>query len=276
MERPIDEVVELDDPEDADETAAPAEGPTGPSRAEKKSNRFRELQDGKAAAEAETYRLKARLDALERRTSESRGSERREQDDAIDEAISLTREEEAEVARHIERLQSSGNVTVEEAQSVVARSRQLEDRRVQLMVQKAMQSQAANRNPTREYLERNHSDVLSNQQAKMLAYSEYTRRIAKGETESYALHDECCEYARQESGMSTRGARVEQRDRDRHVGTGPSGRTQLPKVKTLTMTAPLRRLALAWADSTQPKLEGKSDAEKVKAWANGPGRDLAR
>jgi hypothetical protein len=281
MERELkvgsEDEVELQGPEDEAEDEAEAKvGPTekadGPSRAEKRRNRFAENLEARQRTEFENRDLRERLDRLER--SQQSPPPAQGQRDVMGQRSEENYRKRVELAERYNRLAEAGKATKQDFADYQRDSRVLEDEGIDLRIAQGVAAytrhQESQRNPAREHLEARYPDVMGNESAKAMAMSEFLRRQARGEKESPAMRDECMEFAQRE--ILGVGHAVTAADRQRLTGA-PSGASTGAGAKTLKMTPEYKQIAESWA-----KHNGhgdKPEREQWSKWANGPGRDIS-
>lgn len=282
----------------ADEDDGDDEGDAGErkTRKEKKRERFAEMREERDRAREEMRKMEERLARIEQTAQQypdpqtlqqrllSREPEKPQGPDPLEQELEDVYRQQTDLARSYNT--QASRLTQQEVQQYQERARKLEERRTELLFQKAAKkngmgqqanpdqiAQQAYVRATQAQIQREHEDVYKNPQAVSWAQARYQLARNEGMPDSWSTLNQVMDEARQKFGLRPRrGSGPTPSQRSRYTGaprgggnvSGKSGRG------TIRMTPEYQRMA----DAMYPHIE--DDRERYQKWANEVGPTLSK
>lgn len=264
------ETINIDD--DDDEVAPVA---SGPSRGEKKANRFSEANERAAQAERETANLRAEL-AAERVAARQQPQSYQQQpqvDRFAAERAAVEREQE-ELTRNFAARQSQGQMSQEEHGRFVAKQHEITRRgmRIEIQAESAAQPQI---DPRVQHFHATSQDVQTHPVARKWAKGAYEQRLAEIESQYGSVTPQQDMDAAMESADAARkkyklgsyrgGTASSERQQARYAGpsrSAPQSASTSSESRQVTITPEMRKTIDA-----DPRYNKLPASERYKAWA---------
>ncbi len=265
-----------DEFEDGAETVVTLDdGDKGPSRQQKKDDRWAEHQARTDAAEQKA----ARLEDQNRRLTDAVVSRQQRREDppaanAHEEAMEQIFKEQKASYKEFEAI--AQNATEEQIETYEKKARKLDRQKIRLEAKQMLNEEGYRRHDPNEQttnmVQAQFADVVAEPKALRYAKAAHNMAVADGETDDWALMERSMEKARAKYGLGGQPRERTQAGRKRHAGqparVASPGTRDGGEPNTIRMTEAHISMAVArW-----PTLSRK---EAISKWANGPGKRLA-
>jgi hypothetical protein len=288
---PDDDEIEqtpVDDEPDDDDDGAEA----GPSRSDKKRNRYRAAQERAEAAERDRAELQGRLQQMQQLYDEARAQPLQQrpaepQRDEVSDKIDQVYREQDLLYRE---LQAKGKaLTQEELQRYEKRARELDETKHELIAERKLKTVQPQGDPqiaaVQAFLRMQYPDVYGSQQALGWAQSRYSQLKYEGRAAGFELLQETMTEARQRFRLAgaSRSATPPPKASEKAKYTGaPRGGGAGGGASEEQLTVPRKpeyvRMARSVYAHIAKQMKGKSqkaiEDAQWKKWVQGPGKRL--